>query len=73
MSLTSALGKQSQVDPCKFKASLVFQASSRTATAVTQRNPVLKKTNKQTNNQKTTTKTKQKRWCEIYRVAGRVV
>ena len=37
-----------QVDLCEFTASLVYKESSRTAMAVTQRNPVLKN-NKQTN------------------------
>ena len=33
---------QRQADLCEFEASLVYKASSRTARAVTQRNPVLK-------------------------------
>jgi hypothetical protein len=40
---------QRLVDICEFKASLVYKASSKTARA-TQRNPVLKKVNKQNNN-----------------------
>ena len=47
--LIPALGKQRQADP-EFEASLVYRVSSRTARA-TQRNPVLKKTNKQINKQ----------------------
>ena len=42
MPLIPALGRQRQVDLCEFKASLVYRASSRTARAVTQRNPVSK-------------------------------
>ena len=30
-------------DPCEFKASLIYRASSRKARAVTQRNPISKK------------------------------
>jgi hypothetical protein len=41
MPLIPALGRQRQVDPCEFKAGLVYRASSRTARA-TQRNPVSK-------------------------------
>ena len=57
MSLTSALGRQRQVDFCKFEVSLVFQASSRTATdgCYTEK-PCLEKTS----NQKTTTKPNKK-------------
>ena len=47
--LISELGRQKQVDPCKFEATLIYRASSRTARA-TQRNLVWK----------TKTKTKQK-------------
>ena len=36
----------------EFKASLVYKASSRTVSSVTQKNPVSKKTNQQTNKQK---------------------
>jgi hypothetical protein len=43
-----ALGRQMQADFWKFKASLVYRVSSRTAMA-TQKNPVLK-TNKQKTN-----------------------
>jgi hypothetical protein len=39
-----ALGRQRQADLCKFKASLVYKASSRTARA-TQRNLASKKNN----------------------------
>ena len=49
--LVTALGRQRQVDPSEFKASLVYRASSRTA-KTTQRNPASKKStqvNKQTN------------------------
>jgi hypothetical protein len=41
-SLIPVLGRQSQVDLCEFKASLVYIVSYRTAKA-TQRNPVLEK------------------------------
>ena len=41
--LIPTLRRQRQADLCKFKTSLVYRASSRTARAVTQRNPVLKK------------------------------
>ena len=41
MPLIPAHGRQRQVDLCEFEASLVYRASSRTARAVTQRNPVL--------------------------------
>jgi hypothetical protein len=37
-----ALGRQRQVDLCKFKASLVYRMSSKTAEDVIQRKPVLK-------------------------------
>ena len=40
MPLIPALGKQRQVDLCEFKASLVYQVSSRIARTVTQRNHV---------------------------------
>ena len=43
--------QQRQVNLCVFKASLVYKVSSRTIRAITQRNPVLKITNKQTNKQ----------------------
>ena len=43
--LIPVLRRQRQVDICKFKASLVYKVSSRTARAVTQRNPVSEKTN----------------------------
>ena len=46
MPLILALGRQGQVDLCEFKASLVYKESSRTARAVTERNPVLKNKNK---------------------------
>ena len=36
--------KQRQADICEFKTSLIYRASFRTARAVTQRNPVSKKT-----------------------------
>ena len=39
--------RQRQVDFCEFKTSLVYKASSRTARAVTQRNPVSKKKKKE--------------------------
>ena len=42
-----ALGKQRQVDPNESEASLVYKASSRTARAVTQRNPGLEKRKKE--------------------------
>ena len=38
-----ALGRQRQADLSKFEASLVYKESSRTARAITQRNPVLEK------------------------------
>jgi hypothetical protein len=47
--LISTLRRQSQVDLCEFKASLVYKASSKTVRAVTQRNPVLKNKTKQIN------------------------
>ena len=40
--LISALRRQRQADLCDFKVSLVYIVSSRTARAVTQRNPVSK-------------------------------
>ena len=43
-----ALRRQRQVDLCEFEASLVYKASSRTARAVTQRNPVLEKNGRKT-------------------------
>ena len=42
MPLILALWRQRQEDLCKFKASLVYKVSSRTAWADTQRNPVSK-------------------------------
>ena len=42
MLLIPALGRQRQADLCEFKASLVYEASSRTARPVSQRNPVSK-------------------------------
>ena len=42
MSLILILGRQREVDLCEFEVSLVYRASSRTARAVTQRNPVPK-------------------------------
>ena len=47
MPLIPALERQKQVDIYEFKASLVYRASSRTARAVTQRNPVSKNKTKQ--------------------------
>ena len=44
--LIPALRRQRQADLWEFKASLVYRVSSRTARAVTQRNPVSKQTNK---------------------------
>ena len=45
--LIPVLGRQREVDLCEVDVSLVFRASSRTARAVTQRNPISKrKTNK---------------------------
>ena len=41
-----ALGRQRQVDLCELEASLVYKVSSRTARAVTQRNPVSKEKKK---------------------------
>jgi hypothetical protein len=49
------LGRQKLVDLCEFEASLVYRVSSRTASAVTQRNPASKK-------QKLKTKRKIKRF-----------
>ena len=40
--LIPAFGRQKQVELCEFEASLVYRTSSRTARAVTQRNPVSK-------------------------------
>ena len=45
--MTPALRRQRQAYLCEFKASLVYRISSRTAWA-TQRNPVSKSKNKQT-------------------------
>jgi hypothetical protein len=47
MTVIPKLRRQRQVDLCKFKASLVYRASSRIAKAVIQRNPVLKNKQKQ--------------------------
>ena len=44
--LIPALRRQRQADLCDFEASLVYRAGSRTARAVTQRNPVLVNINK---------------------------
>ena len=44
MSLIPACGRQRQVVPYKFEAGLVYKVSSRTARAVTQRNPDSKTT-----------------------------
>ena len=57
---TPALGRQRQTDLCEFEASLVYRVSFRTARAVTQRNPVLKKT-KNNNNKKNPTEQNTKR------------
>jgi hypothetical protein len=46
MPLGPALRKQRQADLCEFKGSLIYRVSSRTARAVTQRNPVSKKKKK---------------------------
>ena len=43
MPLIPAFRKQKKADLRKFEASLVYKVSSRTARAVTQRNPVLKR------------------------------
>ena len=53
MLLILALRRQKQVDLCEFEASLTYKVSSRTARAVTEGNPVSKKTKN-----KTTTTTK---------------
>ena len=45
--LIPALGRQRQVDFSEFKVSLVYKVSSRTARAVTQRNPVSKNRKRQ--------------------------
>jgi Tfp pilus assembly protein PilP len=50
MPLISEARRQSQVDLCEFKASLVYRVSSRTA-RTSWRDPVSKQTNKQTNKQ----------------------
>ena len=42
MASIPVLGRQRQTYLCKFEVSLVYKASSRTARAVTQRNPVSK-------------------------------
>ena len=42
--LIPALVRQRQVDLCEFKASLVYRANSKTVRAVTQKNPISKKT-----------------------------
>ena len=46
MPLILALGRQRQVDLYEFKASLVYKVRTRSARAVTQRNPDLKIQNK---------------------------
>ena len=43
MPLIPALRRQRQVDLCKFKAHLLYRASSRTGSKKLQRNPVSKK------------------------------
>ena len=43
--LILALGRQKQVNLCKFEDSLIYRASSGTAGAIAQRNPVLKNKN----------------------------
>ena len=50
MPLIPALGSQKQTDWYEFETSLVYKVSSRTATAVSQRNPVLKNKTKQNKN-----------------------
>ena len=40
MLLIPELGRQKQADLCEFKASLIYRASSRSASVITQRNPV---------------------------------
>jgi hypothetical protein len=52
MSLIPALWKRRQVDLYEFKSSLIYREGSRTARVVTQRNPVSKDKNKQTNQTK---------------------
>ena len=47
MPLIPALGRQRQIDLCEFEASLVYKASSRTARAVTTKNPVSKNKTKE--------------------------
>lgn len=42
MPLVPAFSRQRRADLCEFKASLVYKASSSTAKAVTQRNPISK-------------------------------
>ena len=42
MPLIPAFGRQRQADLCGFKANVIYKMSSRTARAVTQRNPVSK-------------------------------
>ena len=46
--LIPALGRQKQADLFKFEASLVYRASDRTGSKATQRNPVLKEREKET-------------------------
>lgn len=48
-----ALGRQRQADICEFRASLVYTVSFRTARAVTQRNPVSKKKEREEKETKT--------------------
>jgi hypothetical protein len=48
MPLIPALGRQRQEDVCEFETSQVYKVNSRTARAITQRDPVSKQTNKQT-------------------------
>ena len=52
MTLIPVLGRKRQADLCEYKASLVCRAGSRTARAVTQRNPVLKSQNKTKQNER---------------------
>ena len=62
MSLIPALGRQSQMNLCGFRVSMVYRWNSRIARA-TQKNPVSKnqnQPNKQTKNPKTTMTKKEK-------------
>ena len=61
MPLISALGRQRQADLCEFEASLVYKVSSRTASAVTQRNPVSEHEKKRKEKKRKEKKTKQKK------------